>query len=169
MKIPFQFSIRELFLLTLSVAALLALARTYWKQSEHIQGTELTNQHFIPPEVDKFAKELGLSGRLSYSGGGSGAGGSDINRRGRSGAYSFDLPLEFHEEIVSRLRQSIEDKIISGGCRIVGRGSGVGGDEWVYSRESFEGVTKLSTVSPGGKENKLYVMFLVIEHSQPKR
>lgn len=167
MKTPFQFSIREIFLLTMAIGAILALARTYWKQAQQLQGTELVNQFSIPSDVERFAKEHGLTGYISYSG--SGGGGSDFTRSRRSGKYSFDLPVECHDEIVLKLCQSIEDKITEGGCRVYGRGAGSSGREWKYSGDSLDGTAELLTMSQTGKESKLHILFLVIEDSRHTR
>lgn len=160
MKFRFRFTIREILLATTAVAALLALARTYWKDSQPLHRTALTDQHFIPTEVEQFAKAKGFSRHFSHTGGGSGS--AKFHQSIRSGKYSFDLPRALHDNLVHELRQSILDKIAAGGCRIRGRSSG---SHWEvsYGDNSMDGVVELMTASEYGESDRLHVMFFAIE------
>lgn len=157
----FQFSIRELILLLTAVAAVLGLARTYWKDSQPLRGTELTHDAFISKEVQQFAKKSGVIGNISRSEGGSGS--SKFHQRIRSGRYSFQVPSKYHDGIVYQLRQGIADKISAGGCRIIGRSSS--GEQWElsYTNDSMDGVVELMAVSETGDKSCLHVMFFAIE------
>src|SRR5262245_15069156 len=115
MKSRFRFTIREILLATTAVAAVLALARTYWKDSQPLHETALTDENFIPAEVERFAKAKGFSRHLSHTGGGNAR--ATFHQSIRSGSYSFNLPRAMHDDVEYELRQSIRDKILAGGCQ----------------------------------------------------
>jgi hypothetical protein len=119
-----RFSLRELLLLMTTVAAVLALARVYYRRSEPFVPTKFSEQFWKPGQIALAMQRAGVSRPLSLQG----SGGPHSHTESCSGSAHYVLEADDQElqNLIAELLREAERQIQKEEGRFIGQGSDAG-------------------------------------------
>ena len=156
---PWRFSLRELLLLMLAIAAFLGWGRAIYQRYKPFVPTPFASKLDLHADIHAIRQQLGEPPRSWGSSSASGGGGG--RHYHRDYRYGFPLQAAHAATFMEMLQRRIAEQLRVGGCKVLGSGHGSSGDlrhfRMHYVRDVTEGSVRVVLITGETKRANLLV------------